>query len=67
MADNPGAILLARQEQKRAVVRPSEEVPWSDKILHTVFLASLMLIVLVSGGILTTADIFPGPQIARAY
>jgi arylsulfotransferase ASST len=67
VADSSGTILPARQEQKRAVVRPSEAVPWSDKILHTVFLASLMLIVLVSGGVLTTADIFPGPQIARAY
>jgi hypothetical protein len=40
---------------------------WSDKILDRVFLAALMLMVLVSGGVLTTADIFPGPQIARAY
>jgi Arylsulfotransferase (ASST) len=67
VADNSGGTLLARQEQKRAVVRLSEEVPWLDKIFHTVSLASLMLIVLVSGGVLTTADVFPGPQIARAY
>jgi hypothetical protein len=26
-----------------------------------------MLIVLVAGAVLTVADIFPGPQIARAY
>jgi Arylsulfotransferase (ASST) len=65
--DNPGTILLTRQEQKRTAFRPSQKGSWSDKILDSVFRAALMLIVLVSGAVLTTADIFPGPQIARAY
>jgi hypothetical protein len=38
-----------------------------DRALHGVFLASLMLLVLVSGAVLSVAGIFPGPQIARAY
>jgi hypothetical protein len=67
VVDNPGTLLLPRQEQKRPAVRPSQKGSWSDKILDSVFQASLMLIVLVSGAVLTTADIFPGPQIARAY
>ncbi len=38
-----------------------------DKVLHAAFLVALALLVLVSGALLTVADIFPGPQIARAY
>ena len=38
-----------------------------DKVLYIAFLAALMLIALVTGAIVTAADIFPGTQIARAY
>jgi hypothetical protein len=38
-----------------------------DRALHGAFLGALMLVVLVSGAVLTAAGIFPGPQIARAY
>jgi Arylsulfotransferase (ASST) len=38
-----------------------------DKALFGAFLTALMLVVLVSGAVLTAAGIFPGPQIARAY
>jgi Arylsulfotransferase (ASST) len=38
-----------------------------DRALYGVFLAALMLLVLVSGALLSAARIFPGPQIARAY
>jgi Arylsulfotransferase (ASST) len=38
-----------------------------DKALYGAFLAALLLLVLVSGAMLSAAGIFPGPQIARAY
>jgi hypothetical protein len=38
-----------------------------DKALYGAFVAALILIVLVAGAVLTAAEIFPGPQIARAY
>jgi Arylsulfotransferase (ASST) len=38
-----------------------------DKALYGAFVAALLLIVLVSGAMLSAAGIFPGPQIARAY
>jgi Arylsulfotransferase (ASST) len=38
-----------------------------DKALFGAFLTALLLIVLVSGAVLSAASIFPGPQIARAY
>jgi hypothetical protein len=36
-------------------------------MLHGAFLVALLLIVLMAGALLTAADIFPGPQVARAY
>jgi Arylsulfotransferase (ASST) len=38
-----------------------------DKALFGAFLAALLLLVLVSGAMLSAAGIFPGPQVARAY
>ena len=38
-----------------------------DKALFGAFLTALLLIVLVSGALLSAAGIFPGPQVARAY
>ena len=38
-----------------------------ETMLHGVFLVSLMLIVMVAGALLTTANVFPGPQVVRAY
>jgi hypothetical protein len=38
-----------------------------DKALYGAFLAALLLLVLVSGAMLSAAGIFPGPQVARAY
>jgi hypothetical protein len=67
VVENPGTILLTRQEGKRTAVQPSEQHSLLDKIFNHLFLAAVMLIVLVSGGVLTAAGIFPGPQIARAY
>jgi hypothetical protein len=39
----------------------------AERVLHGVFLTALMLLVMVAGALLTTANVFPGPQIARAY
>ena len=41
--------------------------PLWDRAAYVASLAAAMLIVLVVGAVLTVADIFPGPQIARAY
>ena len=38
-----------------------------EKMLYGAFVAGLMVLVLVGGAVLTTANIFPGPQVARAY
>jgi hypothetical protein len=45
----------------------SEASSLLDKVLHGAFVAALVLIAVVTGAVLTTADVFPGPQIARAY
>src|ERR687892_1528062 len=63
MAQEPGAVLLARREPDRS---HEQESMW-DKASYGVSLAASMLIILVLGAFLTAADIFPGPQIARAY
>jgi hypothetical protein len=46
---------------------PGEQASMLDRVLHAGFFAALLLIVLVAGAVLSAADIFPGPQIARAY
>jgi hypothetical protein len=46
--------------------RASDGDPLWGKAAYAAFLAGSMLIVLVAGAVLTVADIFPGPQIARA-
>jgi len=52
----------------RAGPDPSgEQASPLERVLQVGFFASLLMIVLVAGAVLTTADIFPGPQIARAY
>jgi Arylsulfotransferase (ASST) len=66
VGDNPGAILLTRQERETAV-RSNEQGSLSDKVFETIFVACLMIIVLISGAVLTAAGVFPGPQIARAF
>src|SRR3546814_17277597 len=38
-----------------------------DSFFHGAFLTALILMALVTGAVLTAADIFPGPQIVRAY
>jgi hypothetical protein len=38
-----------------------------DRALYGAFVAALTLCVLVAGALLTVAEIFPGPQVARAY
>lgn len=47
--------------------RSSARDSLSDKALFATFVAALLAIAFVAGAILTLADIFPGPQIARAY
>ena len=38
-----------------------------EKLFHGAFMAGLMVLVLLGGAVLTTANVFPGPQVARAY
>jgi hypothetical protein len=47
--------------------RPSEAGSVWDIASYLAFVAGTMLIVLVTGAVLAVADVFPGPQIARAY
>ena len=46
---------------------PAEQNSVWDKAAYAAFLAASMLIVLLGGAVLTTANVFPGPQVARAY
>ena len=61
-------------QNRSPVMQPGEAADRSDgqgalleRTLHGVFVAAVMLIVMVTGALLTTADVFPGPQVARAY
>ena len=54
-------------EQKEAADRSDDHSAPAERVLHGVFLASLMLVVMVAGALLTAANVFPGPQVARAY
>jgi hypothetical protein len=54
-------------KREDAADRTDEQGDLVEKTLYGAFLAALMLIVMVAGAVLTTADVFPGPQVARAY
>jgi Arylsulfotransferase (ASST) len=58
---------MESREGRGSVEGPGEQDSAFDRVLRVGFFAALMLIVLVAGAVLTTAEIFPGPQIARAY
>ena len=47
--------------------RADDPEPLWDKAAYAACLAASMVIVLVAGGVLAVAGVFPGPQIARAY
>ena len=53
--------------EQEAAERFEEQHARRDRLLHGAFVAALMLIVMVAGALLTAANIFPGPQVARAY
>ena len=61
-----GSSPTGRQTPDEAEGAGEQNSIW-DKAAYAAFLAASMLIVLVAGAVLTVADIFPGPQIARAY
>jgi Arylsulfotransferase (ASST) len=54
-------------ERKGAADRSDTQGGPLERILYGSFLAGLMVILLVGGAVLTTANVFPGPQVARAY
>ena len=51
----------------RAEEGASEQNTVWDRAAYGAFLTAAMMIVLVAGAVLTIAELFPGPQIARAY
>src|SRR5918996_1044046 len=61
-----GSLPAGRQESDDTERPDDPDLLW-DKAAYAAFLAASMAIVLVAGAVLTVADIFPGPQIARAY
>jgi hypothetical protein len=62
-----GGNLPERRQKPDEAERAGEQNSVWDRAAYGAFLTAAMVIVLVSGAILTVADIFPGPQIARAY
>jgi hypothetical protein len=50
-----------------SIDRGSGQDSLPDKAFYGAFLASVTLLALVTGAVLSTAGVFPGPQIARAY
>ena len=58
---------MESREGRGSGERPGEQASLLDRVLHAGFFVALLLLVLVAGAVLTTADVFPGPQIARAY
>jgi hypothetical protein len=64
--DESGSVPAARQSDQAEDQAREDNSLW-DRAGYAAFLAASMAIVLVTGAVLTVADIFPGPQIARAY
>src|ERR687891_695678 len=61
-----GSLPAEGQESDRTESADDADLRW-DKAAYAVFLTAWMFLVLVVGAVLTVAEIFPGPQIARAY